>query len=104
MPYAPKKIKLPWNPKKKKDTNHENWSKTKFYSSRAWRTIRAKFKQANPLCAHCLNNNIIKAMYVVDHIKPRQDGGTEDESNLQSLCKRCHAKKTGQENNGRRKK
>ena len=61
--------------------------------------------QANGLCFSVLDNishppslkNIIKEMYVVDHIIPKQDGGTENESNLQSLCRRCHAKKTGKE-------
>lgn len=30
-----------------------------------------------------------------DHIKPRSQGGSDDPSNLQRLCARCHAKVTG---------
>ena len=35
----------------------------------------------------------------VDHIIPKAEGGTDDESNLQSLCKPCHAAKTDREKN-----
>jgi 5-methylcytosine-specific restriction protein A len=30
----------------------------------------------------------------VDHIVPLARGGTNDEANLQSLCRRCHVAKT----------
>jgi len=33
----------------------------------------------------------------VDHITPRAEGGGEGAENLQSLCARCHAAKTGRE-------
>ncbi len=29
-------------------------------------------------------------LYEIDHIKPVAEGGTEDLSNLRSLCRRCH--------------
>lgn len=31
----------------------------------------------------------------VDHIKPLSSGGTNDQTNLQTLCKACHERKTG---------
>ena len=36
-----------------------------------------------------------------DHIVPLHRGGTNDASNLQSLCKECHASKTANEISGR---
>jgi 5-methylcytosine-specific restriction endonuclease McrA len=33
----------------------------------------------------------------VDHIVPKHRGGTDDSSNLTSLCRWCHDKKTGRE-------
>ena len=38
----------------------------------------------------------------VDHIKAEADGGSDDDANLQTLCKRCHEAKTSQENSRRR--
>ncbi|RWT91976.1 HNH endonuclease, partial [Raoultella ornithinolytica] len=33
----------------------------------------------------------------VDHIKAKAHGGTDDDSNLESLCWPCHRTKTGRE-------
>jgi 5-methylcytosine-specific restriction endonuclease McrA len=33
----------------------------------------------------------------VDHITPKAQGGTDDLSNLQSICDPCHAEKTARE-------
>jgi 5-methylcytosine-specific restriction protein A len=33
----------------------------------------------------------------VDHIINKQSGGTDDESNLQAICKPCHDQKTQRE-------
>jgi 5-methylcytosine-specific restriction protein A len=30
-----------------------------------------------------------------DHIKPRAQGGTDADENMQALCKTCHAAKSG---------
>jgi len=39
-------------------------------------------------------NNILDASYEVDHINPLYNGGTNDLTNLQALCRNCHGKKT----------
>lgn len=36
-------------------------------------------------------------MLELDHIVPLADGGSEDESNLQVLCRKCHKEKTARE-------
>jgi 5-methylcytosine-specific restriction protein A len=33
----------------------------------------------------------------VDHIVPLEEGGTDDDANLQVLCHACHGKKTREE-------
>jgi len=54
-----------------------------------WRRIRAAFLAANPWCVLCG-----AAATDVDHVVPRRRGGTDDWSNLRSLCHPCHSRKT----------
>lgn len=66
------------------------------YDSR-WRKARARFLKVHPLCVKCKEEGRFVKATVVDHIVPHR-GDPElfwDESNFQSLCKRCHDKKTG---------
>jgi 5-methylcytosine-specific restriction endonuclease McrA len=37
----------------------------------------------------------------VDHVVPASKGGTDDDSNLRSICRRCHRAKTGREGQAR---
>lgn len=66
------------------------------YNNRIWRSMR-KVKLLNePLCAECERRGITKLANVVDHIIPHRGNHAlfQDETNLQSLCKKCHDKKT----------
>lgn len=55
----------------------------------AWQQVRRAHLTLEPFCRAC------GAVAVdVDHITPKRQGGTDDESNLQSLCRSCHARKT----------
>jgi 5-methylcytosine-specific restriction protein A len=61
------------------------------------------------LCQECLRNGrltevgVKKFSYYCDHIVPKEDGGSDDDDNLQALCRSCHTAKTDQEKNrGRR--
>lgn len=45
-------------------------------------------------CRHCSRAVRIGE---VDHIVPIEKGGSEDDSNLQLLCKECHRKKTARD-------
>lgn len=44
------------------------------------------------LCKKC--GNKLDPMFETDHITPLYQGGTNDVSNLQALCRNCHGKKT----------
>ncbi|MCD8344966.1 MAG: HNH endonuclease [Oscillospiraceae bacterium] len=68
-----------------RDKNH-----SKRYG-RGWQAIRRAYVQAHPLCERCLKQGRYVKVEEVHHIKPLADGGTNDESNLMSLCRKCHA-------------
>lgn len=56
----------------------------------AW-NVRAKaFLRAHPTCVMCGG-----PAQVADHVIPRRAGGSDDESNLQALCRSDHNRKTG---------
>ena len=65
---------------------------------REWRKLRTAVMQRDrQLCqAHLTGGRYIQAR-AVDHITPKAQGGTDDMSNLQSLCNECHAVKTASE-------
>ena len=58
----------------------------------AWPRIRRRFLAAHPLCEMCLREGrATAAAEHVHHIIPLSDGGTNDDANLQSLCKSHHS-------------
>lgn len=63
----------------------------KRYDSK-WRKIRAQYVQLHPLCECCLKEGRYIPVEEVHHILPLERGGTNDFSNLMSLCKSCHNK------------
>ena len=94
MPRLPKSRRPPWIPEKKQTP----YSGDKFYHTPAWRNLRKKYIKEHPLCEECLRNGDTTPGYAVDHIVRIKDGGARlDENNLQTLCKRHHAIKTGKE-------
>ena len=58
---------------------------------RTWRKVRERFLQAHPLCEMCLKQGRATPATEVHHILPLGRGGSNHESNLSSLCKRCHS-------------
>lgn len=80
----------------------------KFYTSRRWRKVRDMAKARDAMmCQRCKANGTITIIgkkardYAVDHIKPRKLWSELDLTldNLQTLCRRCHDKKTREEQN-----
>lgn len=59
---------------------------------RRWR-MAAQHKAINVQCVQCGRVASLEA----DHIVPLHLGGTDEVTNLQSLCKECHARKTARE-------
>ena len=56
----------------------------------AWKSIRDRYAKAHPLCERCLKEGRLTPMEEVHHILPLNRGGTNDESNLMSVCHSCH--------------
>ena len=94
------KVTRPWM-KKSQAQKNKSWSSTGFnYHSAAWRRLRNVHIKDNPVCVICGH-----PAEVVDHIKPIAEGGEGlDPNNLQSLCFRHHAKKSGAESVKRSRK
>jgi len=82
-------------PKKRQEVRQ--FDNSKFYQSKQWRATRNFYMQTNPLCEQCKRKGITTAGQCVDHIRPLSQGGTNDFSNLQTLCNSCHAKKSSLE-------
>lgn len=56
-----------------------------------WQKLRKLVLQRDAyLCQECYRNKKLTPATDVDHITPKSAGGTDCESNLQSLCKKCH--------------
>ncbi len=65
------------------------------YDSR-WQKARRRFLKSHPFCARCYKEGKLVRAEAVDHITPHR-GDQQlfwDEANWQSLCKRCHNRKT----------
>lgn len=64
----------------------------------AWDKLRALILARDcGLCQVCAAAGLVTLAHAVDHVKPKAEGGTDDESNLQAICKACHLDKTAEE-------
>ncbi len=72
-----------------------NKKNSKLYTYR-WSKARKLYLRDHPLCVHCERDGRVTAATEVDHIITH--GGDQtlfwDRSNWQSLCKKCHSRKT----------
>ena len=75
---------------------HERASAAERGYDHKWKAARKKYLKEHPLCVKCQQENRLTKATVVDHIHPHRGNGKLfwDKSNWQSLCKRCHDKKT----------
>ncbi|MCG3134582.1 MAG: hypothetical protein HMLKMBBP_01896 [Planctomycetes bacterium] len=62
-----------------------------------WRRVRIAHLRREPLCRMCAEQRITTAATEVDHIVALADGGTHAPSNLRSLCKPCHSRRTARD-------
>lgn len=63
----------------------------------AWARLRRRHLAMHPVCVACDADGYTTPATDVDHIIPRARGGTDHASNLQSLCRSCHSRKTALE-------
>lgn len=71
---------------------------------RAWQRIRERILARDAyLCQECKRGGKLTAVGKsghVDHVTPKARGGTDDDTNLQTLCQPCHSEKTAKEDGG----
>jgi 5-methylcytosine-specific restriction protein A len=68
---------------------------------RRWRRLRALILHRDGgLCQPCMRDGRVTKADEVDHIIRKADGGRDEQGNLQSICRACHAAKTLAENRG----
>lgn len=79
-------------------THHRLSASRRGYDAR-WRRLRGMFIRSHPLCADPFDRHAGKPIAAtdVDHIVPLSSGGTNNWTNLQSLCHSCHSLKTNRE-------
>ena len=85
--------------------NYSGWERHNKGKSRhqrgygsTWNKQRAvALKRDDYLCQNCLTEKRVIPADSVDHIVNKANGGTDELSNLVSLCTPCHKRKTQQE-------
>lgn len=76
----------------------KSWGKGR--GGRPWRRLKAEIHKRDDWTCKCCG--LVTTELELDHIVNVAQGGTDDESNLQSLCTPCHKKKTQRESRGGR--
>jgi 5-methylcytosine-specific restriction protein A len=62
---------------------------------RPWRRKRdAVLKRDDYLCQPCKRADRLTLARQVDHIIPKAEGGSDEETNLQAICGPCHQRKS----------
>jgi 5-methylcytosine-specific restriction protein A len=83
------------------------WSRTSRHArgyGTEWNKLRLRILERDKyLCQSCLRTGRVTAANIVDHIKPKAQGGTDDEENLEAICRPCHDDKTVRDSGGRPK-
>ena len=71
----------------------------RLYADPKWVRASKAFLRDNPLCVDCLELNVVEPATDVDHIEPHKGDRKRfwTRSNWQSLCHRCHSRKTAHE-------
>ena len=59
---------------------------------RVWKKIRDRYAAEHPLCELCLKEGRLTPVTEVHHIVPVTEGGTNEPSNLLSVCRHHHLK------------
>lgn len=83
---------------KKKSNFSRQLSSTERGYGYAWQKLRLVIlRRDGGICQACKALGKLTAGNIVDHIKPKEEGGSDDLDNLQAICKPCHTMKTAKE-------
>lgn len=104
--YREKVIKPAIKQRQTEQRGRTEASRAGFYQTTAWKLLRDKRINENPLCQECEKKGRINAAKLVDHIKPVEDYPQLALSyeNTQSLCEFCHNVKTRRDKQERKQR
>lgn len=92
----------PWLKKRKPFERSKDKANRDVYDSPKWKALRWAVRLDEPLCRACLDAGLAVDTYVIDHVRPINQGGAAfDRANLQGLCRACHEVKSRSETNSR---
>lgn len=98
MPRRPPNLKAQAQPSRRQWRRPKGGTTTQRGYGWAWQKLRARILARDKgLCQPCLKLGRPVAARDVDHVVPKHRGGTDDDTNLQSLCGPCHDAKTAKE-------
>ena len=81
-----------WTPPRMKRTTVTK--ETAHYRTADWKARRLRILRRDAfVCAACRRVVYGQAAHV-DHVTPLEEGGTDEDANLQTLCHSCHGTKT----------
>lgn len=105
MPNKPKTKIKPWQEVRVPFGRRKDNSS--FYNGTKWRKTSIAFREANPFCVDCQNENKVGPSDVADHIRGLQyliDNNIDpyDWKELQGLCNKHHNSKSGRQAHGYR--
>lgn len=89
MPRKAESWRPPWQPREGgRESSHRRG-----YGSANWKKTRMQvIARDGGICKAC--GEIVTEYHQIDHIVPKREGGTDELSNLQLLCRPCHSAKT----------
>ena len=67
---------------------------TKRITGRKLQALRADLFRRKPLCEQCEKHGRVTLATIRDHRVPLAEGGKDDASNEQAICKPCHTEKS----------
>lgn len=77
-----------------KECHQEQLGRVKRLRGRAGADQRLRRLANEPFCHDCMELGIGRIADELDHIIPLSQGGLDEDSNVRSLCKPCHAART----------
>ena len=85
---------------REKKTTPKSWHRLYGDPASGWQRLRGEQLLREPWCRSCAASGLRVRATEVDHIRPHRGDRAlfSDPDNLQSLCHRCHSRKTMAEN------
>ena len=82
-----------WRPKRMQATTRPT-KEIAHYHTADWRARRTRILLRDAMrCGEC-RRAVSGRQAHVDHLIPLEEGGTDDDGNLRTMCERCHGRKT----------